>query len=129
MGYTHYFTMADKPATDGVWEKFCELTKQIIESSKVSICDGMGEGVPLITSEEIMFNGDASNDEAFETMHIRKEIPTEWNFCKTGRRPYDEVVVAVLFAATKLKILTWSSDGENQLGDFDDAKKLLDSLK
>jgi hypothetical protein len=121
--------MSKKEATPGVWEKFCELTQKIIEASQVKICDGMGEGVPDIDKDGIFINGDASEGLDFETLGIERKATNESGFCKTGRRPYDVVVCAVLSVGAKLKILTWSSDGKDKDGDFDECKKLLDSLK
>ena len=129
MGYTHYFTTKSKPVTDKVWGKFCNITRAIIEASQVSICDGIGEGLPMIEKDCIILNGDASKGEDFETLHIDRTTPNDSAFCKTGRRPYDIVVVAILSVASTLKILNWSSDGVEKDGDFDEAKKLLDNLK
>ena len=89
----------------------------------------MGEGVPSITKDEIMFNGNGDMGEEFETLYIDRNNVKNWSFCKTGVRPYDEVVVAVLIIASNLRILTWNSDGRNIDGDFDDANTLIKSLR
>lgn len=126
MGYTHYFTMKKKPATDEVWGKLCNITNALIEASTVKLCGGDGDNLPEIDEDGIWFNGDRSTDEEFETFFIER-VGRGDSFCKTGRKPYDELVVAVLMVAERLKILAWSSDGEGD--DFINAKILLDSLK
>lgn len=53
----------------------------------------------------------------------------QWDFCKTARKPYDEVVVAALIYGERVGVIeSWNSDGKDKLKDFDDAKKLLGSL-
>ena len=70
-------------------------------------------------------NGSSKLDEDFESFMVEKNGGT-WEFCKTGQRPYDAVVVACLMIGVKLGVLeSWSSDGEDSLGEFDEARELL----
>ncbi|MDM7324095.1 MAG: hypothetical protein P3W93_003700 [Thermus sp.] len=77
-----------------------------------------GKGTPLLGPEEIRFNGRVPDD--YETFHFPGNLRVEegWTFgaVKTGHRPYDLAVVAVLtiakfYLGTDLRVL---SDGSLQ---------------
>lgn len=107
MGYTHYF---EKLEPD---ENLARITRKIVELGNVAICGGLGEGEPIITKNEIWLNGSAEKGENFETFLIKKN-DVSFNFCKTGREPYDKVVTAILCSALYLHCKgseTISSDG------------------
>ena len=93
MGYTHYFR--DLELNDGLVED----ARRIVAATDIKICDGHGEGSPRITQDMIWLNGDASANDESETFVLYRDHEPEFNFCKTGRKPYDEVVVAILIAA------------------------------
>lgn len=108
MGYTHYFNLR-------VTSELAELTRAIIGLSDVTICGGAGAGEPEISDNVIYLNGDASKKEDFDTFSLNNNAEDDlFPFCKTGHRPYDEVVTAILTAAIYLKVSgynTISSDG------------------
>ncbi len=53
-----------------------------------------------------------------------------WDFCKTACKPYDRMVVACLILAKEMGIITdWSSDGDEQSGDFIAGNALLRDVK
>ena len=122
MGYTHYFTPT-KTATQEQWEAFTKKAKEIIDAfGTVYNWDGTEEGA-VITDKSIGFNGCAEDGEDHETFLINFNSG-EWDFCKTARKPYDAVCVALLMVGEKMGIIeSWSSDGEGE--DFDEAKELL----
>lgn len=97
MGFTRYWDNV-KPS-----QELADAAKKIIEASDVTIKGGFGEGAPTITAEEIWLNGDASVGAEHETLLI--DDSENWRgkkysaFCKTARKPYDEVVAAILIAA------------------------------
>lgn len=107
MGYTHFFK--DLQPT----QNLADLTEEIIIKSGIIICGGDGIGKPEISPTCISLNGCRAKHESFETFRIQAESKG-FNFCKTGRRPYDTVVTAVLTAAIFLQCPGWehiSSDG------------------
>ena len=113
MGYTRYWTRTNKPLT----EEFVAKVKAIIKESEekgIKICDGSGEGEPMITTDEVSFNGDDSIGAAHETCFFTNN-EDGWNFCKTARKPYDYTVREVLKVAEEMGIVTEvSDDGYNE---------------
>lgn len=111
MGYTHYFTR--KPNTvipTEVWQDVLDAKQAILDYHNAiggcPIQDDSTDGV-------INLNGVAPDD--FETFYID---PDEFgfNFCKTGQRPYDTVVVAILCAIDVLAgpYFAITSDGDRK---------------
>lgn len=115
MGYTRYWTRTEKPLT----EEFVAEVKEIIKDSEakgIHICDGSGNGEPMVTTQEVSFNGDDSIGAAHETCYFVTDEEPQWNFCKTARKPYDYTVKRVLEVAEKYGIVTEvSDDGENEM--------------
>lgn len=106
MGYTHY------------WENFQPLSNEGVEAIESLLKDHtnlvqreMNENGPaVVTSDEILFNGIGAD--AYETFHV---AGSGWDYCKTYRRPYDVVVVAVLTLLEYfIEGFTWSSDGDHE---------------
>lgn len=122
MGYTHYYTKK-REHTNEEWDKFIGECKQLHKSlpDDVLIAGWNGFGKPIFNDEEVSFNG--SGDElSHETCLIEKESPIdEFNFCKTNRKPYDLMVVAVLLSANKNLGHSFHSDG-----DLDDLRVGID---
>jgi len=108
MGYTHYYYV--KPELDTKkFGKFASDCKKIVECAKadgIAIGDGMGEGGdPKITDGAVSLNG--VGDEAHETFAVapgggysssKDDAGRVFNFTKTARKPYDDVVTACLIA-------------------------------
>lgn len=110
MGYTHYWR--SKGLTESEWESLVIHTERIIEASPVSVAEEFDspDHPPLIMEDMIRLNG--IGDDGCETFLLKKG-PTDFSFCKTHSRPYDEIVVAILIAAESVcKEFSWSSDGE-----------------
>ena len=114
MGYTNYWDRTEKPIT----EEFVEAVKKIIEDSKakgIMIRDYIGEDDPVVTMDEISFNGDASIGADHETCYFDNK-GTGFNFCKTAEKPYDYTVKEVLKVAEQMGIVTnVSDDGETEM--------------
>lgn len=113
MGYTRYWKRTTKPIT----QDFVDEVNRIIADSRskgITICNGLGEGEPVVTLTMISFNGNGEHDLDHETCYFDNK-ETGFAFCKTARKPYDYTVRNVLKAAEKLGIITdVSSDGENE---------------
>jgi hypothetical protein len=92
MGYTHYWssnTVANARLADDV--------HKILAHTLISVRGPDGTGEPDVSADVIALNGDAALGEDFETFALMKEYGRwDFTFCKTGRRPYDEVVTAIL---------------------------------
>ena len=107
MGYTHYFYRKEK-LDASQFKAFTEDVRKILANTDVPLSryDG-NDGSPEITDHSIVFNGVGAD--SHETFLINREFdepfrqPNEkgflFAFCKTARKPYDEVVVACLIAA------------------------------
>lgn len=110
MGYTHYWT-PKRNVSKATWDIFRAGVAKIIEASDVPVCWECDEPKkpPQICEEVVRFNG--VGEDGHETFLFVKE--GQWAFCKTVRKPYDEIVVACLILAEHLKICEWSSDGEH----------------
>jgi hypothetical protein len=111
VGYTHYWT--NTRFTESQWKTACELVRSIIRLSSVEVQYEYDEAKPPQIDDTVFhvirFNG--VDDDGHETFCIeRNEVG---GFCKTARKPYDEIVVASLFALKHVNPdFSWSSDGD-----------------
>lgn len=115
MGFTRYWT-AKK--VDEFSDEFLQKVKNVIKKAEpmgVFVKDGLGgEGDPIIEKDYISLNGDRLSNEDYESFILSPQ-KNDWDFCKTGRQPYDIVVEAILKLAEKYGYVTdVSSDGENR---------------
>ncbi len=91
MGYTHYWTPSKAESLGLVVND----TTKILAATTVPLAGPDSTGEPEISSTGIRLNGVAPDD--YESFQI---VPNgAWDFCKTGYRPYDEVVTAILISA------------------------------
>ncbi len=69
-----------------------EDVKKLLKNSNVPLSNGNGDigSKPVFTKCDIMFNG--VGDDSHETAVVYKQA-SEFEFCKTARKPYDSVVV------------------------------------
>lgn len=91
MGYTHYWN-----GRYHLTQNLVEDVKSIIAKAKedgIVLGDWEGHGEPEVGTRLISFNGSAARNEDFETAAFADDSE---GFCKTGRKPYDVVVGAVL---------------------------------
>lgn len=125
MGYTHYFEQA-RPFTEAEFAAIGEAVRKIIAASDVKIVreyDRTDEEAE-ITPDLIAFNGEG--DDGHETFWLeRGTVGGTFQFCKTARKPYDEVVVACLLAIEMIApgALDLGSDGG--IADWMDGRALV----
>jgi hypothetical protein len=138
MGYTHYFRR--KSALDKkTFNKFAEDVRVIFEAAKkkrITLVGpyGQKDTLPIAIEGMISFNGLDKN--SHETMYIPRLLKRKsyddkneliFDFCKTARKPYDLIVVAVLVAFKHhFPHAEISSDGDNE--DFEAGKNLCVKL-
>lgn len=124
MGYTHYFDIKEKLSDEemvdlvGIFEKIYSVDngKTIFKENEWNSFFHYQEGN---TEKVIAFNGDHSNDLDHETFYLSQN-ETGFNFCKTGFKPYDTAVVAMLIA---LKMVAGDKVRISSDGDLEDCKK------
>ena len=68
----------------------------------MSIRHPSGKGEPVLTDSTIAINGDENGEDAHESFILDRNTKKNGNCCETARKPYDEVVTAVLIRATQL---------------------------
>ena len=112
MGYTHYWK-TEKAFSREQWTELSALAKKIFATTKIPVQFGYDiSNPPIIDNDGIRFNG--VDNEGHETFLLDRR-PASFVFCKTARKPYDQVVLAVLMAAASVNPgFSWSSDGDPQ---------------
>jgi hypothetical protein len=114
MGYTHYWKFNPTEKTEKQFKnvlKDCQLI--LANKGNIVICGGDGEGEPEITKDVIWLNGDRKNENNYETFYFSPFEQTEFDFCKTAKKPYDLIVGAILLSlAHRLTGFSFSSDGD-----------------
>jgi len=101
MGYTHYFQLKETP-TEQAFTKFSNGARQLAQASGIRLNTEF-------TNESVIVNGIGKDEH--ETLVINK-VSKRWEFCKTARKPYDEVVTSTLILAKYLfPSMYLSSDG------------------
>ncbi|MBK7782363.1 MAG: hypothetical protein IPJ58_16630 [Ardenticatenia bacterium] len=101
MGYSRAWTQSRK-LTVSEWARLTACVERIQRIAGVDLAGPMGVGKPLVTRGRIAFNGAAQTGEDYETFELMPTPGIAWSFCKTGHRPYDAVVAAVLTAADRI---------------------------
>jgi hypothetical protein len=103
---THY-VYRPKALDAGRFRLFVADVRSVMEArpAKLSLCGFAGEGEPLVDDDQIVFNGDARLGAHCEPLviqrvdtHSRERDGEHFTFCKTNGKPYDAIVVAVLYA-------------------------------
>jgi hypothetical protein len=120
MGYTHYWrreTEESKNVPTITWERFKIGAESIINQALddgYAIISNLEDPADIILDDIICFNG--VEEESHETFVIERVELDSFNFCKTARKPYDDVVVSVL-AHAKAVLPGWkiSSDGGDEV--------------
>jgi hypothetical protein len=112
MGYTRYWKRTSKVMN----EDFVEFCNEVFKTCKkfgIKIGDAWGENEPIVNTNCIAFNGDASKKLDHESCVLDSEVG--FNFCKTARKPYDYAVRTILREAlTRGYITDLSDDGINE---------------
>lgn len=132
MGYTHYYRTPKTLGTAKEFKAFTDDAKVIFAlAAEKGIKLGNGLGYvgtkPKVTASKVWFNGvDADSHEtlAIDRVYEEKDWSTAenglyFNFCKTARKPYDVVCVAILLLLQRhFPSVQLSSDGgENEWSD------------
>lgn len=123
MGYTHYFPQVDAP-TEEQWNLFTKIIKtSFVKLNPDYIADGMGDTQIANDNdlfkhyddlgEALSFNG--LGESGHETCFIPKFRDTEFNFCKTNSKPYDNFVMITIIVLWYImpNCFDISSDGES----------------
>ncbi|MGA5820034.1 hypothetical protein ACPC54_19480 [Kitasatospora sp. NPDC094028] len=113
MGYTHYWSYT--PQAEGFRTAWLQLQLDaaaildLVQGQGTQLAGGDGTGAPGIDDSAIRFNGSRADGDDYETFGIdlnpdpsREKSGFVWDFCKTGERPYDLAVTAVLLRAHTL---------------------------
>ena len=112
MGYTRYWERTNEPIT----QEFLDDVNEILNNCKkkgIMIRNGWGDGEPEISLDAVCFNGDRSKGLDHEGFLINNE-PSDFDFCKTARKPYDYAVRKVLTKAKEHGLVkNVRSDGAN----------------
>lgn len=105
MGYTHYWKITERLDKDwDKWTSFLPDAMQIMSHASqkldIALADAFGEtkGDNMISLSGVSMNG--YGEESYESFVLTNEV-TKFDFCKTARKPYDPVVVAILILATE----------------------------
>lgn len=137
MGYTHYFTQKRNLKVSEM-EALANATAKIIRATNVPVIweyDEPGKP-PEITKDLIRFNG--VGDDGHETFWLPRQRPKReaWQdkdthgflFCKTARKPYDIIVVAVLCAAHRIAPGAFAIGSDGDAEDWDDGLALFNRV-
>lgn len=95
MGYTHYFA---ELRTDPEFSEHVRNIVDVAQESGIRVRNGWGEEEAIVSDNAVSINGDADEGLDHETFYL-PDRPDGFNFCKTARKPYDSVVVAILIRA------------------------------
>ena len=119
MGYTHYFKQINHCPPE-IWDRICASFQEmrataLILNDPLPIqreADDCSE--PYVARDAIIFNG--IGDNGHETMALDRLRTEAFSFCKTARKPYDRVVVALLCFVNLHAPGVWliSSDGDEK---------------
>jgi len=112
MGYTHYWDTKAK-VSKANWNKAIVDIKKVVKASDVEIAFELDQIdiEPIFSEELIRFNG--IEDDGHETFAVKRvSTKSDWNFCKTARKPYDILVCSCLLLLKHHKCLKGvTSDG------------------
>jgi hypothetical protein len=97
MGYTHYWRTSRRIDADDWRAIVTDAKKVIADQGRVLAFEEGDEREPQADHEAIRFNG---SDKGHETFMLTPEA-TDFEFCKTARKPYDLAVCAVLLITVK----------------------------
>ena len=118
MGYSQYFKI-NRAFTDKEWEEIKDRSKILFNKNRQILAGPLGEKgtQPEIKREYISFNGKEEEGGDYETCYLPKSPEGSFNFCKTGRRPYDTVVVELLKTVRQVApdAIVLSSDGGKEV--------------
>ncbi len=115
MGYTHHWSNS-RPIDDSEWDAITTAARKILRVAQDDLGIAISieydvNRIPVVNDTEIRFNGYA--EEGHETFLIMRDAD-EYSFCKTARKPYDTVVVAMLqLLGVYAPGFDWRSEGDD----------------
>ena len=119
MGWTHYWEREiELPA--GEFKRAVSDCKKVIELLDISLAGADGNGQPVFTDEEIMFNGaTGTHCEPFVFRRMQPPRPGRsivLEYCKTEHLPYDLAVQCclVIFSNHLKELIEISTDGSEE---------------
>lgn len=124
MGWTHYWECETELPVDR-FATAAEDCRFVFQHTDIKIGGPKGMGVPVLTSESIVFNGSGGlscEDFSFSRINVpRRDRNKFLGFCKTEHLPYDICVQAALIILKHhcRGLVTVSSDAKN--GDWKEA--------
>lgn len=123
MGYTHYWKLPNAEIEVDKWNSFVKDFKEILPNF-VGLLDTKGDQKLQVDSETIYLNG--IGEEQHETFSINRVGASDFEFCKTARKPYDIAVCSALIIAKRHfgDAIEVSSDGDNADSEWLVAKAL-----
>lgn len=112
MPYTHYWENPNGFNTSE-WDKITNEVRKLLEENKTIPLIGASplnpNSKPVINNKQIIFNGAGENG---ANAFVFSKLGSDFEFCKTEKKPYDALVVAVLKIAKKHNpAIVLSSDG------------------
>lgn len=105
MGFTRYWERPDKPVSADKWNALTRDVRKIFAMHKglIAMEYDLPDREPVVDDTVIRFNGIGEDGHEtfrltrnFEQQSWRRKGESHSSFCKTARKPYDEVVAAVL---------------------------------
>ena len=130
MGYTHYWKLRKKSENFNNFSNACKKLYENLNSYKnlpspIVIKNSLGEGKPVFDKTIVAFNGDGDKGLDHESFVVMND-ETDFEFCKTARKPYDILAGACLLAGRDLINLEISSDGD--INDWFDIAKFYNAI-
>lgn len=136
MGYTHYFPREEN-ISDQQWSDICKAVKLAIKVSSVPVQFECSDPTPpQIDDSIIRFNG--IDGDGHETFYLdRNSTGEDYNidrykygffFCKTARKPYDELVTAVLIIVNHYALGAFGIGSDGDIDDWQDGLMLVQTI-
>ena len=129
MGYTHYWR-PQRSFTEDEWASIKHGFNLMIQKSTVLLAGPDGEKETPIQSDDkiLAFNG--VDDDSHETFWIDRKKVSNFEFCKTASKPYDEIVTAMLIYIDHVAFGAFdiSSDGDMGGPDWERGRELFNSI-
>lgn len=121
MGYTHYYR---RSLVGNTSQEKWELA--LIDCERILF----NTDIPFVRecNNDAYFGINGEGDDAYETFVLPRNVSEirEFNFCKTGERPYDTLVTACLARMAETGVITVSSDGSHE--DFQAGVELASTI-
>ncbi|WP_053958358.1 hypothetical protein [Sulfobacillus thermosulfidooxidans] len=129
MGYTHYWDRPPSidPVAYGHMITDAQRILAACVAQGIAVAGWDGTGSLTCTPDELAFNGNREAGEHDETFRFDRESPDPFSCCKTGHRPYDLAVTAMLVAIKHhIPEVHVHSDGTSS--DWDAARNLCQAV-